>query len=339
MTGATVERPTHEMRPDVPLEVMPLTTLISRRVFMSRSTVAWLMLTAPPVAALAAVDEPARLVDAVSFDLGGTAERPPWRITLYVPPGPAPAAGWPILYLLDGNAVTGTAIDIERVQAPYPDGTGIGSRFAIVGIGYPGDQAYDGLRRSWDYTPPPGKSYPPYRADGPAVRTGGANPFLRFVIDELKPAVERRCKGDPARQALFGHSLGGLFVLYARAQAPATFSHWIAASPSIYWEEFVLLTSIDALEKSPPGKAHVLLMAGAYEAELAPFQRTAPDHESRLARLKLARTVEAARTLSDRLGRIPGLKSEFRVIPGKTHMTVLPEALNEAVTSFLGRAG
>lgn len=133
MTGATVERPTHEMRPDVPLEVMPLTTLISRRVFMSRSTVAWLMLTAPPMAALAAVDEPARLVDAVSFDLGGTAGQPPWRITLYVPPGPAPAAGWPILYLLDGNAVTGTAIDIERVQAPYPDGTGIGSRFAMSG--------------------------------------------------------------------------------------------------------------------------------------------------------------------------------------------------------------
>lgn len=99
------------------------------------------------------------------------------------------------------------------------------------------------------------------------------------------------------------------------------------------------MTSIDALEKGPPGKAHVLLMAGAYEAELAPFQRTAPDQESRLARLRLACTVEASRTLSDRLGRIPGLTSEFRVIPGKTHMTVLPEALNEAVTSFLGREG
>ncbi|WP_244965618.1 alpha/beta hydrolase [Methylobacterium soli] len=279
-----------------------------------------------------------RLPGAISFDLGGDGQRAPWRITLYVPPGEAPPAGWPVLYLLDGNAVTATAIDIERVQAPYPDATGIRSRFAVVGIGYPTDGAYDSVRRSWDYTPPPGRSYPPQRPGAPEVQTGGAEAFLRFVTEELKPEVERRCRIDPSRQALFGHSFGGLFVLYALANLPAAFTHWIAASPSVYWEDLVLLKSIERLEKGPPVRADALLLAGAYEEELAPFQRDAPDREARLNRLSSARIVELARVVADRLDKIPGLASQFRLIPGRTHMTVLPEAVNDAVAFVMHRS-
>lgn len=35
--------------------------------------------------------------------------------------------------------------------------------------------------------------------------------------------------------------------------------------------------------------------------------------------------------MAARLGRHSGVASGFRLIPGRTHMTVLPEALNEAV--------
>ncbi|GJE32593.1 alpha/beta hydrolase [Methylobacterium oxalidis] len=297
------------------------------------------MLGTRSVAAVADPDEPARLPGAINFDLGGEGAKAPWRVTLYVPPGEAPPAGWPVLYLLDGNAVTATAIDIERVQAPYPDATGIGSRFAIVGVGYPTDGAYDSVRRSWDYTPPPGRSYPPHKPGTPELRTGGADTFLRFVADELKPAVERRCRIDPSRQALFGHSFGGLFVLYALANLPTAFSHWIAASPSIYWEDLALLKSIERLETGPPVRTRVLLLAGAYEAELAPFQRDASDREARLSRLRSARTVELARAMADRLDRIPGLQSQFRLIPGRAHLTVLPEAVNDAVAFFMDRSG
>ncbi|MCC0807010.1 alpha/beta hydrolase [Methylobacterium sp. W2] len=306
--------------------------LVSRRAFAGVSMAAGLMLCERSVAAS---DEPARLAGAVSFDLGGGGERAPWRITLYVPPGEAPVAGWPVLYLLDGNAVTATAIDIERVQARYPDATGIASRFVVVGIGYPGDEAYDGLRRSWDYTPPPGRSYPPYTPGGPTLRTGGADEFLHFVTRELRPAIERRCPVDTTRQALFGHSFGGLFVLYALAGMPTAFSHWIAASPSIYWEDLVLLKSIDRLENGPPVRARVLLLAGAYEGELAPFQRDAPDRDARLGRLSSARMVELARAMAERLDQIPGLASQFRLIPERTHMTVLPDAVNDAVRFFM----
>ncbi|WP_082501151.1 alpha/beta hydrolase-fold protein [Methylobacterium sp. Leaf88] len=311
--------------------------LPSRRRLAALPAAAWLLLK--PSLAHATADEPARLTGAVAFDLGGNGQQVPWRITLYVPPGEVPADGWPVLYLLDGNAVTATAIDIERVQAPYPDATGIATRFVVVGIGYPGDDPYDGLRRSWDYTPPPGRSYPPAQLGGPPIRTGGADAFLRFVLDDLRPAIARRCRVDPSRQAVFGHSFGGLFVLHALARAPAAFSHWIAASPSIYWEDAVVLESIAELEKASPNGARVLLLAGAYEEALAPFQRVAPDHEARRARLASTRTVELTRAMTERLSRISGVTSTFSLIPGRTHMTVLPEALNEAVAFFMQRSG
>jgi predicted alpha/beta superfamily hydrolase len=310
----------------------------SRRGVARLLAAAWPMRSARTLASPApGPDEPARLPGAVSFDLGGEGGRAPWRITLYVPPGEAPAAGWPVLYLLDGNAVTATAIEIERAQAPYPDATGIASRFAVVGIGYPGAEAYDGLRRSWDYTPPPGRSYPPHTAGGPVIRTGGADAFLDFVVTVLRPAIARRCRVDPARQALFGHSFGGLFVLYALARRPDAFSHWIAASPSIYWEDRIVLRSLERLERGPPVPARVLLLAGAYEAELAPFQEGAPDRAARQDRLDTARTVELARAMAERLGRIPGCDSRFRLIPGRTHMSVLPDAVNDAVLHVMQR--
>ncbi|KTS20479.1 esterase [Methylobacterium indicum] len=287
------------------------------------------------VAASPAGDMPAQLPGALSFDLGGGDGQGPRRIALYVPPGTVPAAGWPVLYLLDGNAVTATAIDIERVQAAYPDVTGITSRFAIVGIGYPVAEAYDEVRRCRDYTPPPGRTYPPFTEGGPAIRTGGAEEFLRFITDDLKPAIEQRCRIDRSRQALFGHSFGGLFVLYALAHAPTSFSHWIAASPSIYWEDRAVLRSIERLETTRVARGRVLVLAGAYEEQLAPFHRRFDDVERRRSALQSARIVELARTTADRLGRIPGLTSQFRIIPGRTHMSVLPDAVNDAVDFFM----
>ncbi|GAA0255624.1 Ferri-bacillibactin esterase BesA [Methylorubrum aminovorans] len=288
-----------------------------------------LSLRAPARAATEA-DGPAVLPGTVRFALGAGEGRAHRRITLYVPPGEAPAAGWPCLTLLDGNALAGTAIDIERVQAAYPPGSGVGSRFAIVAIGSATEEAYDSVARSWDYTPPPGRTYPPYKPGGPELRTGGAAAFLEFVTRELRDEIARRCPINRSRQALFGHSFGGLFVLYALVRAPDAFSHWIAASPSIFWEDGSLLPSIDAFEKGSPVCAQLLLLAGAYEAELAPFQQALPDREQRLARLREASTVERARAMAERLGRHPGVTSRFQLIPGRTHMSVLPEALNEA---------
>lgn len=80
-----------------------------------------------------------------------------------------PKAGWPALFMTDGNAVIATAIDAMRAQAPYPSGTNL-DQGALVAIGYPTEDAYDPFRRSWDLGPPPGATYPP---SGPARPRSG----------------------------------------------------------------------------------------------------------------------------------------------------------------------
>ncbi|HMF68388.1 MAG TPA: alpha/beta hydrolase, partial [Phyllobacterium sp.] len=65
-----------------------------------------------------------------------------YRIFIFSPPGDAPERGWPVIYMTDGNAVIGTAVDAMRAQASYSSGTNVGHG-VVVTIGYPLDAAYD----------------------------------------------------------------------------------------------------------------------------------------------------------------------------------------------------
>ncbi|WP_038363273.1 alpha/beta hydrolase-fold protein [Bosea sp. UNC402CLCol] len=268
--------------------------------------------------------------ETVRFDLTPQAGGAPYRIFLRIPPGTPPASGWPVLYLLDANAVIATAVEALRVQAAYPLGTGIRDA-VVVGIGYPTEGAYDSVRRSWDYGPPPGQVYPPHAVGGPDVRTGGAEAFLTFIEEELKPLVATRTRIDAAHQAIFGHSFGGLFVLYALFTRPAAFRDWIAISPAIWWEQHNVLRFAAA----PEGAVRVFLGVGEYEQALAPFQIGAPDESERRGRLEEARTVDETREMAERL-RGYGKPVEFAVFEGETHMSVLPVAINRAIRFAFG---
>ena len=278
----------------------------------------------------------ALIPDTIVFDFAPGDGRTTWRIFLYRPPGEPPAQGWPVLYYTDANAVAGTAADIMRVQAAWPLGTGI-EWGVMVGIGYPVEGAYDSVRRSWELSPPPGQTYPPHTPDGSDVRTGGADEFLAFIEEELKPEIARRVAIDPARQAIMGHSFGGLFVLHALFRRSSAFSHWIAASPAIWWEGAGIVDAAEAfIAEGKPVDGRVLLLAGEYEQKLAPFQVGAPDEEKRRAGLEESRIVDNARLMADRLARVPGFTSEFVFLPGETHMSVLPACLNLAIRFAFG---
>lgn len=279
---------------------------------------------------------PVILPDALQFDLAPAEGGPHYRIFLRCPPGPPPASGWPTLYLLDGNAVFATACDAIRVQAAWPLGTGIRDA-VVVGVGYPTDAAYDSVRRSWDYGPPPGATYPPHSVGGPDVRTGGADRFLAFLEAVVKPEIARRVPVDPACRAIFGHSFGGLCVLYALFNRPETFTHWIAASPAIWWEDAVVLASASAYAaRTERPAAEVLITAAVYEQQLAPFQRGAADEEARRIGHAESRIVDNARAMSERLGLIASVRSRFALVDDETHMSILPIAVNQAIRFAFG---
>ncbi|WP_224769530.1 alpha/beta hydrolase [Pseudosulfitobacter pseudonitzschiae] len=181
------------------------------------------------------------------FDLKDSQTGDIRRVFLWVPPGEAPADGWPALWLLDGNAVIGTAVDVMRAQAFWPTGTNLGWG-VLIAVGYPTDAAYDSFRRSWDLGPPPGQSYPPFAADGPRVRTGGGAEMARFLLEDVRGFLAGQVALDPARQSLFGHSFGGLFALWLMFTRPDAFANWIAASPAITWEDSFLLQHLDRFD-------------------------------------------------------------------------------------------
>ena len=144
-----------------------------------------------------------------------------------------PEGGFPVLYVLDGNAMFAGFAEARRIQEFSDIGKSI-----VVGVGYPTDQPYD-TRRLYDYTggPPPA----PWQATFAKVRSGGWNVFLDFLTGQLRREIARRYMINLDRQALFGHSLGGLFAIHALFTHPGAFHAIIAASPSLFWHEREML--------------------------------------------------------------------------------------------------
>lgn len=267
------------------------------------------------------------------FDLAPTAGGEPYRIFLFTPEGEPPAAGWPLLVMTDGNATFPFAFASMVTQAPYPTGTNV-DWGVIAAIGYPSDEPYDALRRAWDLGPPPIKSYPPYFEGGSPVRIGGTGDLLDFIENQLFPRLDEMVPTDATRRSLFGHSFGGLFTLYALFERPGLFTNWIAASPTIYWEGNEILNN-EASRKRIPGPAAFLhLSAGEHEGDmLAPFQYLNDDAASRLEKRKIERTVALAREMAIRLnGPETGIRTQFELFAGQTHMSVLGPAVNRAVS-------
>ncbi|KAK3364313.1 Alpha/Beta hydrolase protein [Lasiosphaeria hispida] len=127
------------------------------------------------------------------------------------------------VYVLDGNAFATTASEFLKRRKPVdpsqPDAL-------VVGIGYPlTDSVYALTQRAIDFGAPiPGEPVP-----------FGADAFLDSIDLHLRPWVRDTVFPGVnfSRDALYGHSSGGLFVTWALINRPDMFDTWIAASPSL----------------------------------------------------------------------------------------------------------
>ncbi|HEX7153913.1 MAG TPA: alpha/beta hydrolase-fold protein [Thermoanaerobaculia bacterium] len=70
--------------------------------------------------------------------------------------------------------------------------------------------------------------------------SGGADRFLTYLSTELIPAVDEKYRTTPFR-FFAGHSFGGLFALHSMMERPKLFKAWIAVSPSLNWDDGVIL--------------------------------------------------------------------------------------------------
>jgi predicted alpha/beta superfamily hydrolase len=254
-------------------------------------------------------DDCYRLPGATSWRLGA------YRIDLLVPDGPAPAGGWPSVWLLDGAGCFGTCAEAMRRMSRRSDATGVVPQ-VIVGISAADGANADGrARRQLDYTTP--------RADRDGA--GGADVFLRFLLEQARPEVARRAPLDEGRTTLWGHSLAGYFTLWVLAHAPAAFHAYAAISPSVWWDRPLLL---DALLRLRPAGQRALVCIGAWEDALPPWQAKAPNAAEALARRQARQMVAGARDIAALLASTLGEERvQFRLLSEEDHASILSAAM------------
>ena len=175
-------------------------------------------------------------LNALRIDFRSGIRQRDYRLMVSIPSSPAPDDGYPVVYVIDGNLHFGIAVDTMRIQACWPD-----TRDAvIVGIGYPTDRVADALSlRMDDLTTPLQESMantPWYRKMPPPPNGyGKLDDYLRMVDEAVKPRVADVVSVDANDQTLMGHSLGGLTTLHALFRRTASFQHFVAIAPSIWW--------------------------------------------------------------------------------------------------------
>ena len=130
---------------------------------------------------------------------------------------------FPVLYLADGptyiNLVAST-MDILVLGDRMPP-------LVIVGIA--------NTDRTRDMTPSHADEKNPDGTVHADPTSGGADHFVDFIQNELMPEIKRRYRVAPYK-ILVGHSFGGLLAVHILITRPDMFQAYIAASPSLWWD-------------------------------------------------------------------------------------------------------
>lgn len=172
----------------------------------------------------------------------------PRNIDIWLPPGYSPKNTYPVLYMHDGQMLFDSTttwnqqewqVDEIAAKAIY---TKTIPAFIIVGIwNVP-------MIRHTDYFPQkPFESLPKAQQDSlyDTKRPGQTSVFmnekvhsddyLRFIVKELKPAIDKlyATRSDRANTFIAGSSMGGLISLYAICEYPEVFGG--AACLSTHW--------------------------------------------------------------------------------------------------------
>lgn len=138
--------------------------------------------------------------------------------------------GYPVIYLLDGNAFFLQTVASSRFLAAQGMGPGI----IVVAI--------RNTDRTRDLTPPSGTASD--IKNNPTC--GGADRFRQFLVSELRPFIDAHYRTEPYR-ILIGWSFGGLFAVRAMLDEPVSFDAYVAISPSLWWDNEAEVVKADSI--------------------------------------------------------------------------------------------
>jgi enterochelin esterase-like enzyme len=179
-------------------------------------------------------------------------------VRVHLPPGydPARRDRYPLLLLHDGqNLFTGSAGSEEAESSAAVADFVPPSRWSV-------DETIDrlvtskqipavvtaaidhaGKRRVAEFTPTPGR----------LPEAGKAREYGRLVMNEVLPglAADFHVRTDAAGVTMGGSSLGGLITLWLALNFPGRFGRLIVMSPSVWWDDRVILRRLDARPLDP----------------------------------------------------------------------------------------
>lgn len=138
-----------------------------------------------------------------------------------------------------------------------------------------------------------------------APKAGGSDRFRAFFRDELKPLIAQRYR-TTAESALIGESAAGLFAVETAIVEPTLFDAYIAADPSLWWNEqsLVRVVAPTKLAWSTVGPKHLYIA-------------TADDPRTQEATAYLARLIAIY---------APPITLRYEEMPDEQHGTIFPRA-------------
>ena len=231
-----------------------------------------------------------------------------YLIQVYKPKAEAPKDGYEVVYILDGNAT----FPYASLKAQGMDKNSRANKTPplIVAIGYTSKELFDVKARSFDYTPPyNGELKFPENRGSSQFAQGGADKFYSFIQKQLKLVIEENYPINTKKQTLFGHSYGGLFTLYAFLNHNEDFQNFIAASPSIWWNDFFILNQLKNKNLEVKNPTRLYLSVGEIENK--------------------GKNPSDIETFSSYLKNTQNLKIKILNISNASHLEALFPALNE----------
>ncbi len=179
-----------------------------------------------------------RLLEAFHSDALGNSR----DVLVYLPPGYESEEDrrYPVLYLHDGQNVFDVSTSFAGIEWGVDEaaerliGDGRIVPVIIVAIDHAGS------RRADEFAP----THDSHRQAG-----GDADRYTRFLVEELKPWVDRtfRTRHEACHTAVGGSSLGGLVTLHIGLECPDVFGALAVLSPSIWWDHRAVLTRVERL--------------------------------------------------------------------------------------------
>ncbi|WP_165006799.1 alpha/beta hydrolase [Neisseria yangbaofengii] len=250
-----------------------------------------------------------------------------YRIYLGIPKTAVPKQGHSVLYALDGNALTENLTPQRLNTLKRPP--------VLVLVGYDTDLRFDTAARAHDYTPPNHHGQIFSDAVDPTRTHGGAADFLQLINTAIRPQIEARVKLNPERQILWGHSYGGLFVLYTLLNSPQSFTHYIAADPALWFEQGSLYRQYQAAFRRPDVFLNrTLSIEQSQRKRGRNTRKPTPEQAARLAARQQAAAQlpsGAGKKLTGQMSARNDIRAEFTGYPELDHGGILPVSFLHAL--------